>query len=65
MDSRAGDNRWTPLERAPRVAQAVAHAQRLVDSRPPGPYQAGWCAAAMHVGDSRALLMVELVRRPG
>jgi hypothetical protein len=33
------------------TAQAVAHAQHLVDSRPPGPYQLAWCQEAMHVGD--------------
>jgi hypothetical protein len=34
-----------------RAAQAVARAQHLVDSRPPGPYELAWCQEAMHIGD--------------
>jgi hypothetical protein len=33
------------------AAQAVARAQYLVDSRPPGRYQLAWCEEARHVGD--------------
>jgi len=64
MDSRSRENDRGPIARSAGVARALARAQELVDSRPPGPYQAEWCAEAMHVGDSRALLMVELARRP-
>ena len=63
MDSHSHDDR-ARTSRSPGVDRALKHAQHLVDSRPPGPYQAEWCAKAMHVGDSRALLMVELARRP-
>ena len=34
----------------PTVVQTLARAQFLVDSRPPGPYQAQWCAEALMVG---------------
>ena len=34
-----------------RAAHAVARAQHLVDSRPPGRYQLLWCQWAMHDGD--------------
>jgi hypothetical protein len=64
MDSRSSENERTPIARSPGVARALVRAQQLVDWRPQGPYQVGWCAEAMHVGDSRALLMVELARRP-
>ena len=64
MESRSNKSAETAGQRSAGVARAVAHAQRLVDSRPPGPYQPAWCAEAMHVGDSRALMMVELARRP-
>jgi hypothetical protein len=52
-----------PAARSPFVAQIVARAQRLVDSRPPGPYQAKWCAEALMVGDATALEMTALASR--
>jgi hypothetical protein len=64
MDSRSRDGGRARVPRAAGVDRALVRAQELVDSRPPGPYQVAWCAEAMHVGDSRALLMVELARRP-
>jgi len=64
MDSGSRDNDRARIVRSAGVDRALVRAQELVDSRPPGPYQAEWCAEAMHVGDSRALLMVELARRP-
>ena len=48
---------------SPFVAEIVARAQRLVDSRPPGPYQAKWCAEALMVGDANALVMTALASR--
>ena len=47
----------------PTAVQAVARAQHLVDSRPPGPYQARWCAEALMVGDATALVTVALANR--
>ena len=64
MDSRSHDDDRERISRTPAVDRALVRAQELVDSRPPGPYQAEWCAEAMHVGDSRALLMLELARLP-
>jgi hypothetical protein len=52
-----------PAALSPFVAQIVARAQRLVDSRPPGPYQAKWCAEALMVGDASALVMTALASR--
>ena len=63
MDSRSHDDERARIARSPGVARALGRAQELVDSRPPGAYRAEWCAEAMHVGDSRALLMLELARR--
>lgn len=62
MDSHSHDDRARST-RSPGVDRALGRAQQLVDSRPAGPYQAGWYAEAMHVGDSRTLLMLELARR--
>ena len=64
MDSQSHGNERAQPARSAGVDRALVRAQQLVDSRPPGPYRARWCAEAMHVGDSRALLMVELARRP-
>ncbi len=65
MDSRSTEAERARREHSPGVARSLVHAQRLVDSRPHGPYQVAWCAEAMHVGDSTALLMLELARRAG
>ena len=45
------------------VVQTLACAQHLVDSRPPGAYQARWCAEALLVGDGTALAMAALANR--
>jgi hypothetical protein len=45
-----------------RAAEAVARAQHLVDSRPPGPYQPAWCQEAMHVGEM-SVAAIALSRR--
>lgn len=47
----------------PSATEMMARAQRLVDSRPPGPYDVKWCAEAYHVGDARAIVMVALANR--
>jgi hypothetical protein len=47
----------------PIVVQTLARAQRLVDSRAPGPYQVRWCTEALMVGDASALVMVALANR--
>jgi hypothetical protein len=47
----------------PMIVEAVARAQHLVDSRPPGPYQGRWCAEALMVGDATALVMVAVANR--
>ncbi len=49
--------------RSPFVVEIIARAQRLVDSRPPGPYQAKWCAEALMIGDANALVMTALASR--
>ncbi len=64
MQPRSNEDGRARRALSPGVARALTRAQQLVDSRPAGPYEVAWCAEAMHVGDSRALAMVELVRRP-
>lgn len=49
---------WHPV-----AGQVVSGAQRLVDSRPTGPYQQEWCRAALHLGDLTALVTVRLRER--
>jgi hypothetical protein len=59
--------RTSARTRNARAQQLTAHvasrAQHLVDARPPGPYQLGWCQEALYVGDLTALAAVAL-RRP-
>jgi hypothetical protein len=51
----------TPVARpSSLVAHTVSHAQRLVDSRPPGPYQLEWCQEALSIGDFTALAAAAL-----
>ena len=44
------------------VADVLARAQHLVDSRPAGPYETQWCSEAYFVGVATALATVWLAR---
>jgi hypothetical protein len=46
-----------PAEPNKVLSEALARAQVLVDSRPPGEYPLSWCAEAQHVGDMAVLAL--------
>jgi hypothetical protein len=45
------------------VPEAIAHAQRLVESRPEGTYTPRWCQEAMYVGDMPSITSALLSRQ--
>ena len=62
-DVHTGSATVPPAALSPSVVQIVTRAQRLVDSRPPGPYEVEWCAEALMVGDATALAITALANR--